>query len=39
MNKIIEFCQMVGLHSFVGFGMFAVDWMLFSAESVSLGVT
>jgi hypothetical protein len=30
---------MVGLHPFVGFGMFAVDVMLFSAESASLGIT
>ena len=27
---------MVGLHPFVGFGMFAVDAMLFGAESVAL---
>ncbi len=30
---------MVGLHPFVGFGMFAVDAMLFGSESVSLGIT
>lgn len=39
MNQIIEFCQMVGLHPFVGFGMVAVDVMLFGSESISLGVT
>ena len=39
MNKFIQFCQLVGLHPFVGFGMFAVDAMLFGAESVTLGIT
>lgn len=44
MNKIIEFCQLMGLHPIVGFGMLAVDWMLFSAErgirswAISIGV-
>ena len=39
MNKFIQFCQSTGLHPFVGFGMFAVDWMLFGPESASLGIT
>lgn len=34
-----SFCQALGLHPLVGFGMFAVDWMLFSAEAASLGAT
>jgi len=37
MNKFNEFCQLFGLHPLVGFGMLAVDWMLFSAEDASLG--
>jgi hypothetical protein len=28
---------MVGLHPLVGFGMFAIDWMLFGAEGITLG--
>lgn len=39
MNKFIQFCQLAGLHPFVGFGMFAVDWMLFGSETASLGIT
>jgi hypothetical protein len=39
MNKFIQFCQMVGLHPLVGFGMFAVDVMLFGGESLSIGAT
>ena len=39
MNKFIQFCQMVGLHPLVGFGMFAIDAMLFGSESLSFGVT
>lgn len=39
MNKFIQFCQLVGLHPLVVFGMFAVDVMLFGSESVSLGIT
>lgn len=39
MNKVIQFCQLAGLHPLVGFGMFAVDWMLFGPESASLGIT
>jgi len=35
MNKVIQFSQLVGFHPLVGFGMIAVDWMLF----VSLGIT
>ncbi len=36
-SKFLEFCQMVGLHPFVGFGMFAVDVMLFAAETGTAG--
>jgi hypothetical protein len=39
MNRVIPFCQLYGLHPLVGFGMFALDWMLFGAESATLGVT
>ncbi len=39
MNKIIQFCQLTGLHPLVGFGMLAVDWMLFGPESASLGIS
>ncbi len=39
MNKFFQFCQMAGLHPLVGFGMFAVDIMLFGPESFSLGVS
>ena len=31
-------CQLFGLHPLVGFGMFAVDWMLFGAEAITVGV-
>jgi hypothetical protein len=37
MSKIHQFCQMMGLHPLVGFGMFAIDWMLFAAEGSTLG--
>jgi hypothetical protein len=39
MSKFIELCQLLGLHPLVGFGMFAVDWMLFAGEGATLGVT
>ena len=39
MNKFIQFCQLAGLHPFVGIGMIAVDVMLFPGEGVSLGGT
>jgi hypothetical protein len=38
MEKVNEFCQNFGLHPFVGFGMIAVDWMLFGSEAATLGV-
>ncbi|MBN1582436.1 MAG: hypothetical protein JXA89_17140 [Anaerolineae bacterium] len=31
--------DMLGLHPLVGFGMFAVDWMLFGAESGTLAMS
>jgi hypothetical protein len=39
MNKVHEFCQMIGLHPLVGFGMFAIDWMLFAGEGSTLGTS
>ena len=39
MSKLLDICRVLGLHPLVGFGMFAVDWMLFGAEAGSLGVT
>lgn len=39
MSKFTQFCQLVGLHPLVGFGMFAVDWMLFGPEAATLGVS
>ena len=37
MSKFQQFCQSMGLSPFVGFGMFAIDWMLFVAEGSTLG--
>lgn len=37
MDKFLQFCQMMGLHPLVGFGMFAIDWMLFVAEGSTFG--
>ena len=39
MTKFFQFCQLAGLHPFVGFGMFAVDLMLFGSETASLGIS
>lgn len=39
MNKFFQFSQMAGLHPLVGFGMVAIDWMLFGPESASMGIT
>ncbi len=39
MDKFVEFCQKFGLHPLVGFGMVAVDTMLFGAESATLGIS
>ena len=36
-DKLKSVCQLLGLHPFVGFGMFAVDWMLFGVETGSIG--
>lgn len=38
MSKVLGFCKMMGIHPLVGFGMFAIDWMLFAAEGATLGV-
>ncbi len=38
MNALRTFCQTYGLHPLVGFGMFAIDWMLFGEEAATLGV-
>ncbi len=39
MNGILQFCKMMGLHPTVGFGMFAVDQMLFGGELGTMGVS
>ena len=39
MSKGLQFCRLVGMHPFVGIGMFAVDWMLFSAEVGTVGIS
>ena len=39
MGRFLEVSAKVGLHPLVGFGMFAVDWMLFGPEAGSLGIT
>jgi len=39
MDRLLEVSAKVGLHPLVGFGMFAVDWMLFGPEAASLGIT
>lgn len=39
MKPLTSFCQTFGLHPFVGFGMFTVDWMLFGGEAATLGVS
>jgi len=36
-SGFLRVCQLFGLHPLVGFGMFAVDWMLFGAETATLG--
>ena len=38
MDSLKNFCQAFGLHPLTGFGMFAVDWMLFGGEVGSAGV-
>lgn len=38
MNTLIHLCKVLGLHPLVGFGMFAVDWMLFGGEIFSAGM-
>lgn len=39
MSRLIEVSARFGLHPFVGFGMFAVDWMLFGPEAATATVT
>lgn len=39
MSKLLQVCQLLGLHPLVGFGMVAVDWMLFTAETGTLGAS
>jgi hypothetical protein len=39
MSKFQVFCQTVGLHPLVGFGMLLIDLMLFGAESTTLGAS
>lgn len=38
MDSLKNFCQAFGLHPLTGFGMFAVDWMLFGGELGSGGI-
>jgi len=38
-EKLNSFCKTTGLHPLVGFGMLAVDWMLFGAEAATLEVS
>ncbi len=33
-----KFCRIFGLHPLVGFGMFAVDWMLFGSNVSTVGL-
>jgi|APCry1669188879_1035177.scaffolds.fasta_scaffold209047_2 hypothetical protein len=37
MSKFQQFCQLIGIHPFVGFTMFVIDWMLFVAEGTTFG--
>jgi len=37
MEKIKSFSQMFGIHPIVAFSLFAIDWMLFGSELVTLG--
>ncbi|MDK1029597.1 MAG: hypothetical protein QGM50_01105 [Anaerolineae bacterium] len=37
MDALKKFSQFFGLHPLVGFGMFAVDLMMFGAETATLG--
>jgi hypothetical protein len=39
MSSRKSFMQEYGLHPLVGFGMFAVDWMLFAGEVGTLGAS
>ena len=39
MEGFWNFCKTIGLHPLVGFGMAAVDWMLFGGEMASAGVS
>ncbi len=38
-NRLRKIFQMLGLHPLVGFGMLAVDAMLFSSEMLTFGLT
>jgi hypothetical protein len=37
MEKVKNFSQMFGIHPIVAFSLFAIDWMLFGSEIVTLG--
>jgi hypothetical protein len=39
MSKLLQICNMLGLHPLVGFGMFAVDLMLFAVEGATLEIS
>lgn len=38
MKNFTKACQLFGLHPFVGFGMFAVDWMIFGSTAATAGL-
>jgi hypothetical protein len=37
MGGFQKFCSVVGFHPLVGFGMFAIDWMLFGGTMATAG--
>lgn len=37
-EKLSSLCQFLGLHPLVGFGMFAIDWMMFGGNVASGGL-
>lgn len=39
MSKFMQMCNMLGVHPLAGLGVFAVDWMLFGGEGMTLGAS
>ena len=39
MDKLKAFSQTFGVHPLVAFSLFAIDWMLFSSEIVTIGTS